>query len=447
MRHIKRCSRTGARIWHVTALLALTLSARTSVAAPPQSSLAPPDAQSASPSSAAASAPDTTGEARRWTLDIDGALFGTYDRQGGKRGETQVRSQNWLMAMGSRQTRAGTITLAGMFTAEPLTVGLAGYSEILQEGEAYNHLQMTDHQHPHDLFMQLSAAWRIALGDRSSLTVAGGPVGEATLGPVAFMHRASAAENPTAPLSHHIFDSTHVSTGVVMTRFDRGIVSVEGSVFRGREPDQDRYDIDVGALDSWAVRGWLHLGGGWTVQASHGYLHQPEELEPGDQRRTNGSISWFRLKGSDYSAVTVAIGRNARRYSVVNALLAEATHHVRRTSVYGRFEDTQVETEILLFPEIVHRPHPGELVDPIRAFTAGAVRDIVTTRGVAAGIGGDVTFYGLPPLLQITHGVRPVSFHLFVRLCRATPSERMWNETMGGQHDSSAMAGMAHHHR
>jgi hypothetical protein len=338
----------------------------------------------------------------------------------------------------------GQLTLSAMFSLEPLTARNPGYAQIFQEGEAYRGLQITDHQHPHDLFDQLAAVWRIPVGDRSSFSIAGGPVGEAALGPVSFMHRASAAENPTAPLSHHIFDSTHIVNGVVLGRFDDGIVSAEGSIFRGREPDEHRYDIETGKLDSWSGRVWLRPGPAWTVQASYGFLHEPEELEPGDQRRANASVSWFRERGSDYTAVTAAFGRNARTYSVVHALLLEATSHFGATSLYSRFEQTQVETEILLFPEIVHKPHPGELVDWISAVTAGVVRDVATIGRLGVGVGGDVTFYGVPDLLQITHGEHPVSAHVFVRLGRAALEGRMWNTTMASP-GHGGMAGMMMH--
>jgi hypothetical protein len=244
------------------------------------------------------------------------------------------------------------------------------------------------------------------------------------------MHRPSSSENPTAPLSHHVFDSTHIVDGVVLARLERGAFAVEGSVFHGREPDEDRYDIDLGALDSWSFRAWYRPSPQWTFQVSHGFLNQPEQLEPGNQRRTNGSVSWFRQHGSDYSAFTVAIGQTVRTYSVVGALLAEGTEHVGRLTVYGRFERVSVETEILLFPEVIHHPHPGELVDPVLAYTAGGIRDVATIGGVLVGVGGDVTLYGPPPLLQITHGDHPVGFHIFVRVAR-TPDKRMWNATMG----------------
>jgi hypothetical protein len=329
-----------------------------------------------------------------------------------------------------------------MVTAEPLTVGLGGYAELFQEGEAYHGLQLTDHQHPHDVLMQLAAGWRVPVTDRTTVSIVGGPAGEAALGPVAFMHRASSAENPTAPLSHHIFDSTHLVTGVVLGRVDHGPLSVEGSIFRGREPDEDRYDVDLGALDSWSTRVWLRPTAAWTIQASYGFLHEPEQLEPGDQRHTNASASWFRQRGSDYSAVTAAVGWNARQYSTLHAVLVEGTQHFGRTSIYGRFEDLTAETEILLFPELVHRPHPGELVNPIRAFTAGTVRDIATAKGLSFGVGGDATFYQVPPLLQITHEPHPVSFHVFLRIARASLNDRMWNTTMAGHgagHDGMLM--------
>ena len=379
---------------------------------------------------------ETTGNPS-WTFAMDGALFVTFNRQGGRRGETEWRSQNWLMAMASRPVARAMLTLTAMVSAEPLTTGAAGYSEIFQEGEAYRGLQVTDRQHPHDLFMQLSAAWKTPIGRGTSLTLAGGPVGEPTLGPVAFMHRPSAAENPVAPLAHHIFDSTHIASTVVMLRLDRGPLALEGSLFHGREKDERRYDIELGALDSWASRVWFRPAPAWTLQASYGFLHQPEELEPGNQRRANASVSWLRTRGdSEYSAVTVAIGRNARQYSVVDSILAEGTHDVGRLAMFGRFENTSVETEILLFPEVVHRPHPGELIDTIRATTAGLVWKIHDINALSVGVGADATMYGVPPLLEVTHGAFPVSFHVFVRLARRDINRRMWNETMGG-HDAS----------
>jgi hypothetical protein len=373
--------------------------------------------------------PKADGEGE-WRLMLDGVLFATFNRQAEPRGATEFRSQNWFTAMADRRVGAGLLTLSGMLSLEPATVGEGGYAEIFQVGEAYRGLQITDRQHPHDLMMQLAGWWRLPIGARSGITIAGGLVGEPALGPVAFMHRPSSAENPSAPLSHHVFDSTHIAMGVVTAGVDRGPLALEGSVFQGREPDEHRYDLDLGALDSWSARLWYRPGSEWAFQVSHGRLHEPEALEPGSQRRTNTSASWFRQRPDGFTAVTAALGRNARPFSTVHAFLLEATHEAGRNAVYGRFEALTVETEILLFPQVVHVPHPGELVDPVQAYTAGALRDIADVGGFKIGVGGDVTFYGVPTLLENTHGAHPVSFHVFVRLRPPARGGRMWNMTM-----------------
>src|SRR5262249_2050229 len=150
------------------------------------------------------------------------------------------------------------------------------YSQLFQMGEAYNKLENIDRQHPHDFFGQLAAGWRVPLRSRGAGPFFGGPVGEGTPGPGAFLHRPSAPQNPTAPLGHHTFDSTHVAQGVVGMGVDAGPFTLEGSAFHGREPDQYRYGVTPGALDSWATRLWFRSGE-WIAQASYGFLHQPEE--------------------------------------------------------------------------------------------------------------------------------------------------------------------------
>ncbi len=139
--------------------------------------------------------------------------------------------------MARRATDNGIVTVRGMLSLELLTLGGNGYSEIFQTGETYRNQALTNRQHPHDFVMQLTAAWRRPLSPHTTLTVAEGPVGEATLGPIAFMHQLSAAENPFAPLGHHTFDSTHIAKGVLAARVDHGPLAVEGSAFHGGEPD------------------------------------------------------------------------------------------------------------------------------------------------------------------------------------------------------------------
>ena len=73
----------------------------------------------------------------------------------------------------------------------------------------------------------------------TGITIAGGPMSDPALGPVAFMHRPSAAENPAAPLAHHTLDSTHIAMGVVTAALDHGPFTIESALQRpraGRQP-------------------------------------------------------------------------------------------------------------------------------------------------------------------------------------------------------------------
>ena len=185
-----------------------------------------------------------------WQWMQDGVAFPGFNFQSGPRGGDEFAVPHWFMGMASRNTPRGLFTLTGMFSLEEGVHDKDGYRELFQSGETLDGAPLIDHQHPHDLFMQLAAAWRIPFSARTGLTIAGGPSGEPALGPVAFMHRPSAAEIPFAPLGHHTLDSTHVAFGVVTAAVDLGPWTAEASVFNGREPDENRWDFDFGRLDS-----------------------------------------------------------------------------------------------------------------------------------------------------------------------------------------------------
>lgn len=367
----------------------------------------------------------------RWRFMHDGVAFLTFNRQGGSRGDTELVSQNWWMGMGRRPLGSGTLTMIGMLSLEPLTVGGEGYSEIFQTGEAFRGRPITDRQHPHDFVMQLAASWRIPLTQRTGFTLAGGPAGEATLGPVAFMHRQSAAENPFAPLGHHTFDSTHLAKGVLAAGVDHGPWAIEASVFHGREPDEHRWNLnDVGALDSWATRLWFRPGTDWEFQVSHGFLKDPEELEPGNVRRTTASASWARQRGPDFVAITAGYGRNDAAHGVFDAVFAEGTHRFGAHAVYARFELVDVETDLFL-GELGAESDDHALRDTVGAFTIGALHDVPQIGGFELGVGADATFHTVPDRLQVTHGSHSVSFKVFFRIRPPlSGTRRMWEMTM-----------------
>jgi hypothetical protein len=340
------------------------------------------------------------------------------------------------MGMATRDTSRGQLTFTSMLSLDPATVGKDGYREIFQAGEALHGRPLIDRQHPHDLFMQLAAVWRLPVAQSTGVTLAGGPAAEPALGPVAFMHRASAADNPTAPLGHHTFDSTHIAFGVVTAAVDHGPWVVEGSVFNGREPDENRWDFDFGALDSLSGRVWYRPNDDWEFQASSGRLKSPEALEPGNLVRSTASASWTRKNGAAISAVTTAYGHNDTDHGGQHAFLVEGSRHVDMNTFYGRVEVLQVETTLLQTDRVVEGP-AGNVKDLVFAVTVGGVRDILAWRGFEGGIGADVSFYGVPSALQPMYSSHPVSFHVFFRVRPpAGAMGRIWNMRM-----SQPMAG------
>ena len=370
-----------------------------------------------------------------WHLMQDGVAFFTLNDQGGPRGGRDYSIQNWWMGMAQRRLAGGALQFNLMLSLEPATLGKNGYREVFQVGETLDDLPLIDRQHPHELLMQAAVAWRRSLRGGYTLTLAGAPVGEPALGPVAFMHRASAVENPTAPLGHHTLDSTHIAMGVVTAAFEHRGLQIEGSLFNAREPDEQRWDLmDPGAFDSWSIRGWYRPTERWIFQISHGLLRNVETLLPGDERRTTASASWT----GGAHATTVIYGRNDKATGDYNVGLAESTHTFGRTAVYGRYEAVQVETDVLRFGshntgKLKRHAHVLDDInraDVVQALTLGGVRTFGRWSGWDAGVGGDITGYRVPALLQPTHGRNPVSFHLFLRLRPPTSMGRMVNMTM-----------------
>jgi hypothetical protein len=359
-----------------------------------------------------------------WRFMQDGVVFLTANHQGGTRGGDELAVQNWWMGMIRKNVGRNTFGADVMMSLEPATLGDDGYREIFQSGETIDGFPIIDHQHPHDFLMRLTASWRMPIGRGYSITVSGGPVGEAALGPEPFMHRQSALDNPTAPLSHHTLDSTHIASSVMTAGIDRGPWQVESSVFHGAEPDENRWDLDFGRPDSWSVRGWYRPNSRWTFQASHGFLMNPEASETGDIRRTTASVQWQRVVDARSTYVTAAYGRNNEVGGDFNAFLAEATQHLGPFALYTRVESLQVEDDLLQFGvhgftgggRKRHVPETGHGRDLLTTVTLGGTRTIVQRWGTNMAAGADVTCYAVPDILKPQYTSSPVSFHVFWRV-------------------------------
>jgi hypothetical protein len=381
--------------------------------------------------------------ASSWTFMQDAVVFGMYNQQGSPKGEREIKVPNWWMGMAQRPLARGTLTINLMLSLDPLTVGNQGYSHIMQVGETYEGNALIDHQHPHDFLMQAAAVWRRPLGNGVGLTLAGAPVGEPALGPIAFMHRSSATENPMSPLGHHTLDSTHIAMGVLTAAVDRGPFTIESSIFHAGEPDENRWDLmDPGALDSWSIRGWYRPAAAWTFQVSHGFLTQPEALEEGDVRRTTASAAWRTPRGSGSTSLTAAWGRNQKLGGSYDTFLAELTRAYGTSgTIFWRIESTQVETDVLrtgvhTFQGGRKKAHVVEegRRDFVGAFSIGATKTLSRLAAWDIAAGGMITSYAVPGALAPFYGQRPpVSFQIFLRV-RPPAMHRMTDMTMTRPH-------------
>jgi hypothetical protein len=360
-----------------------------------------------------------------WTWMTDGSIFFGYNDQERKFTDFSTwESQNWGMLAGQHPLGRGTFSFDVMMSLEPFTFNKIGSPQVFQTGEVYHGGPIIDRQHPHDLIMGLGAEYRVPRGSVTYLFGAD-VVGSPALGPTAFMHRASAADNPQAPLIHHFTDSTHITPGVLTAGVESRGVTVEGSWFRGEEPNDNRLNIDKPMFDSWSARAtWA--GGPWRAQFSGGRLHRPEALELFDLTRLTASIEYDGQIASHPLAASLLWGENREVHGILDGYLFEWDYgFAKREIFYGRAESTARDLLDLGGPD-----PPGFIefhrISHIQALTVGYVHDLAQRRWGRIGIGADATMYHVPDNLLEFYGA-PHSFHVFVRFRPLAPMKNMSN--------------------
>jgi len=345
-----------------------------------------------------------------WELMAHGTIFTGYNRQGGPRGGGKAESVNVGMLMEQHQLGKGTVLFRQMFSAESLTSPHPGFPELFQTGETFHGEPLVDHQHPHNVFAELSALYMLPLTKKLSWELYGGPSAEPALGPVTYIHRTSASELPLAPLGHHLQDSTHTSFGVVTTGLVIDRVKLEGSAFNGHEPNEERWSIQLGALDSWSGRASVAPNANWTAQYSIGRLEHPEAAEPGSQWRQTASAEYNRPLAAGNWATSFVWGRvhKIATDTNLNGYLLESTLNFREKNY--AFTRLELIDKDELFPQAA--VHPAYRIG---AYTFGGVRDLIHDRAWQLGLGADVTLYSKPAALDAAYGMHPVSFQIFLR--------------------------------
>lgn len=356
----------------------------------------------------------------QWNMMIHGSIFPRYIAQdifrSGTRGDSKFGAPNWFMLMANREvSKKGLFNFNLMMSLDPITEGGAGYPLLYQSGETFEGRPLVDRQHPHDLFDEISLAYTHAVSKDIDVTAYAGYPGEPALGPPAFMHRVSAENNADAPLSHHWQDPTHITFGVATLGVRYGNFKLEGSSFTGREPDENRYDLDKPRFDSYSLRLLFNPSDHWTLQVSNGFIKSPEAVEPDiDIRRTSASVIYTRqFDQNDYVSHAAVWGVNSTEESNSHSLLFESNYQSGLYAVYGRYEYVQKSAHELVIGGGHEHPEP---VYNVNAFTLGANRIIMEKFRTQLRFGFQGTFYRSDERLIDLYGKYPVGASVYLRL-------------------------------
>jgi hypothetical protein len=314
------------------------------------------------------------------------------------------------MGMARRPLGNGTLQLKAMLSPDPL-MGKSGYPLLLASGETANGRdRLIDRQHPHDFFMELSASVSQNIGPKSSVFLYAGLPGEPAFGPPAFMHREAIMDSPEAPITHHWLDSTHITFGVLTGGMVLDRVKVEVSRFNGREPDQHRWNIETGPLDSTSVRVSWNPTRTFSLQGSWGHFENPEQLEPGiDQKRLSASALYANEIAPGWKlAGTLAWGAKTVHGHNDDGIAAEASLKHAQWTIFGRGEMTENRelTDI--------EDGPAYRVGKV---SFGALRDFKVAEHFSLGVGGLFSVNFVPDALAPSYGGQnPTGAMGFVRL-------------------------------
>jgi len=345
-----------------------------------------------------------------WDVTGHGLVFAQYTTQSGTRGDHQLGSLNWAMLMASHPVGGGLLQLRTMLSLDALGVTRRGYPLLLQSGESFEGVPLHDRQHPHDFWMELGALFLQPVSTGTAIELYVAPSGEPALGPVAFMHRPSAFDNPFAPIGHHWQDATHISFGVVTAGVFSREVKLEASAFNGREPDDRRWGFDFNSLDSYSGRLTWNPAPAWSMTAGFGHIR---ETEHSLNRITASVLHGTSLGAAGRLASTLVYGGNrlTDQGGWAHSLLFESEAKVHDNTLFGRIEWVEKSAH-----DLGVGPSETKLFD-VGAASLGYIRELGSSHGITLGLGGQGSVNLVPPPLESFYGTRrPLGGAVFLRI-------------------------------
>jgi hypothetical protein len=351
-------------------------------------------------------------------------VFGVFSLVQGPRGVDQFAAPDMFMLdVGSAFTARQFLNLNLMGTTELWTYPQRGYPQLLQIGEEHSDGQpFVDAQHPHSSpIMGLTLSDTVSLESAATLKLFFAPRGESTDGPIAFMHRESARDNPDAPLGHHVGqDVGHISSTVLAAQLDLGRVIVEASAFNGTEPNPTVVDLPLGPINSEALRMTYAITSDHRVMASVANVKQTDPQYPGTTSATRLSASLYDhftladLGSLDHTLIVGSITRHPTD-SPLTSFLDEVVLQRGSSDFWGRMEVLQRLASEL---EIPTSPLPASDVKHwVSAVTLGYTHWSSPYRNLQIGLGSSLTLDLVPTEWASVYGSRtPVTVRLIIQV-------------------------------
>ncbi len=268
-------------------------------------------------------------KARKTSLSFHINQFLVGGVTGGDRGRNAIYAPDmWMLDLTHKLSPRNQLKIEWMGDADLLLANPdhKGSPELFQTGEAdKNGNPFVDAQHPHSTpIMGLTFSDILLLnpaGDHK-LTFFFAPRGEATAGPQAFMHRASATGNPYAPLSHHFQDSFHITSTVLGGSLQDLRNQLEVSTFSGRVPSPTEVNLDMHKFDSYAFRYTRQLNSIFKAGASFAHVLETNPIHVANTPEVN--------REDHYAAwlnASAPIGRGTLDLDTIWGMVNDRTEH------------------------------------------------------------------------------------------------------------------------
>jgi hypothetical protein len=344
------------------------------------------------------------GEAPALTFNLN--QFALYSSTSGPRGLARATGPGmWMVTYDHALSPRNELRIDLMGSVEQLTVGDRGTPQLLQT-------EHVDSMHAHDTVMAFEFRDILALSadGKRQVTFLFAPRGEASVGPVPFMHRPSAEGNPDAPLGHALQDGFHDTSTVLGLAFRGGRTSVEVTAFSGQGVT---WPFPLHRLDSYALRLNQDINDQVGVGASYVDTLSPSDTGGQHTRIASGWLTTSHRIREDTLKSSFVWGRSlAGGAAAANSFLEEAVYQHGRNKLFGRAEALQLAPDQLAIATAVR---PG---DPrwMEAFTLGYERTLWEKDHFAIFGGGSYTQDFVPSGLRAAYGSDPHGAKLYLRL-------------------------------